>query len=116
MKTGVTQLANVAGLVAGIFKDDKALIGRSLVDAVAAPFRSALIPGYQDVINKSLQAGALGGGISGSGPSMFMLCESADIADAVEKCMQEVYTVLKIDFKTYVTTINPEGVIIISSE
>jgi homoserine kinase len=110
LKTGVTQWANVAGLVAGIFKDDKALIGRSLVDAVAAPVRSALIPGYQDVINKSLQAGALGGGISGSGPSMFMLCESADIADAVEKCMQHVYKALKIDFKTYVTTINAEGV------
>jgi homoserine kinase len=116
LKTGVTQWANVAGLVAGIFKDDKALIGRSLVDAVAAPFRSALIPGYQDLINKSLQAGALGGGISGSGPSMFMLCESFNIAEAVEKCMQDIYTALQIDFKTYITTINPEGVKIISSE
>ena len=116
LKAGVTQWANVAGLVAGIFKDDKALIGRSLADAVAAPFRSALIPGYQDVINKSLQAGALGGGISGSGPSMFMLCESSVTANAVEKCMQDIYTALKIDFKTYITTINPEGVKIISSE
>jgi homoserine kinase len=116
LKTGVTQWANVAGLVAGFFKDDKALIGRSLKDAVAAPFRNALIPGYHDVIDRSLHAGALGGGISGSGPSMFMLCESLDIANAVEKCMHEVYTELKIDFKTYVTTINQKGVKIISSE
>lgn len=116
LKTGISQWANVAGLVAGIFKDDKALIGRSLKDAVAAPFRSVLIPGYRDVIDRSLQAGALGGGISGSGPSMFMLCESLDIANAVEKCMQEVYTELQIDFKTYITTINPQGVKIISTE
>lgn len=116
LTTGVTQWANVAGLVAGIFKDDKALIGRSLKDSVAAPFRNALIPGYSDVIKKSEQAGALGGGISGSGPSMFMLCESYSIAEAVEKSMQDVYAVLEIDFKTYITTINPEGVKILSSE
>ena len=116
LTTGVTQWANVAGLVAGIFTNDKSLIGRSLIDAVAAPFRSALIPGYSDVIDKSLQAGALGGGISGSGPSMFMLCESYIIAEAVEKYMQQIYTALKIDYKTYVTTINPQGVKIISSE
>lgn len=116
MKTAVSQWANVAGLVAGLFKNDKALIGRSLIDEVATPFRSALIPGYQDVINGSVQAGALGGGISGSGPSMFMFCANHDIAIAVEKAMQEVYTALQINFKTYVTTINPEGVKIFSSE
>ena len=116
IKTGIDQWANVAGLVAGIFKNDKALIGRSLVDEVAAPFRSTLIPGYYQVMSKSLQAGALGGGISGSGPSMFMLSETLTVADAVEKCMQEVYNELQIDFKTYVTTINPQGVKIVESE
>lgn len=116
MKTGINQWANVAGLVTGIFNNDKALIGRSLIDEVAAPFRSALIPGYHEVMNKSLQAGALGGGISGSGPSMFMLSENSDVANAVEKCMQEIYKGLQIDFKTYVTTINPAGVKIVSIE
>ena len=116
MRTGVEQWANVAGLVAGIYTNDKALIGRSLHDHVAEPYRSKLIPGYQDVIDKSMQAGALGGGISGSGPTMFMLCGNLDIATEVEKCMQKIYQDLKIDFKTYVTTINPEGVKIISSE
>jgi homoserine kinase len=116
LKTGIYQWANVAGLIAGIFKNDKGLIGRSLIDEVAAPFRSALIPGYHEVINKSLQAGALGGGISGSGPSMFMLSESSVIAEAVEMCMQEIYKEMRIDFKTYVTTINPQGVKIVESE
>ncbi|MBK8611692.1 MAG: homoserine kinase [Chitinophagaceae bacterium] len=116
MKTGVNQWANVAGLVAGIYTDDKNLIGRSLQDHVAEPYRSKLIPGYDAVIKKSMEAGALGGGISGSGPTMFMLCETEAIAAAVETCMQEVYQELKIDFKTYVTSINPEGVKIVSSE
>jgi homoserine kinase len=116
LKSGVTQWANVAGLVAGIYRDDKAMIGRSLVDVVATPFRRVLIPGYDEVIDRSLHAGALGGGISGSGPSIFMLCESYSIAAAVERSMQGVYSELKIDFKTYITTINPEGVKIISIE
>lgn len=116
LKSGVTQWANVAGLVAGIYRDDKAMIGRSLVDVVATPFRRMLIPGLDEVMDRSLHAGALGGGISGSGPSMFMLCESYSIAAAVERSMQDVYSELKIDFKTYITTINPEGVKIISSE
>jgi homoserine kinase len=63
-----------------------------------------------------MQAGALGGGISGSGPTMFMLCENMTVATEVENCMQQVYQKLEIDFKTYVTTINSEGVKIISSE
>jgi homoserine kinase len=116
MKTAVNQWANVAGLIAGIYTNDKALIGRSLQDHVAEPYRSKLIPGYQDIIDKSMQAGALGGGISGSGPAMFMLCENMTVATEVENCMQQVYQNLEIDFKTYVTTINSEGVKIISSE
>jgi homoserine kinase len=116
MKTAVNQWANVAGLIAGIYTYDKALIGRSLQDHVAEPYRSKLIPGYQDIIDKCMQAGALGGGISGSGPTMFMLCENMTVATEVENCMQQVYQKLEIDFKTYVTTINSEGVKIISSE
>jgi homoserine kinase len=116
MKTAVNQWANVAGLIAGIYTNDKALIGRSLQDHVAEPYRSKLIPGYQDIIDKCMQAGALGGGISGSGPTMFMLCENMTVATEVENCMQQVYQKLEIDFKTYVTTINSEGVKIISSE
>jgi homoserine kinase len=58
----------------------------------------------------------LGGGISGSGPSIFMLSENEAIAKAVEQVMTDVYTAIGIDFKTYVTTINPLGVKILSSE
>jgi len=64
----------------------------------------------------SKEAGALGGGISGSGPSIFMLSENETIAKHVEQVMTDVYTAIGIDFKTYVTTINPQGVKIIGSE
>ena len=78
--------------------------------------RSILIPGFEQVKTLSKEAGALGGGISGSGPSIFMLSENESVAKKVEAVMQEIYNGIRIEYKTYVTTINPHGVKIISNE
>ena len=103
-------------MVAGILKNDIPLIGRSLEDVIIEPIRSILIPGFGVVKQMCKEAGALGGGISGSGPSIFMLGENEAIAKQVEQVMTNVYSAMGIDFKTYVTTINPQGVKILSSE
>jgi homoserine kinase len=52
----------------------------------------------------------LGGGISGSGPSVFMLSRDEGTAKAVERVMKNVYDKIGIDYNTYVTTINKKGV------
>jgi homoserine kinase len=111
LKNAIKQWGNVAGLVAGFFKNDLDLISRSLEDVVIEPLRSILIPGFDEVKVQSKAAGALGGGISGSGPSIFMLSASEGIAKAVAQLMSDVYTRLGIDFHTYVTTINQKGII-----
>jgi homoserine kinase len=110
LKNAVVQWANVGGLVAGFLKNDYELISRSLKDIIIEPVRSKLIPGFDDVKKSCLEAGALGGGISGSGPSLFMLSESETIAKQVEASMKNVYEKIGIECKTYVTTINNEGV------
>ncbi|SHG00877.1 homoserine kinase [Flavisolibacter ginsengisoli] len=111
LKNAIKQWGNVAGLVAGFFKNDLDLISRSLEDVVIEPLRSILIPGFDEVKVQSKTAGALGGGISGSGPSIFMLSASEGIAKEVAQLMSDVYTRLGIDFHTYVTTINQKGII-----
>jgi homoserine kinase len=116
LKDAIKQWGNIAGLVAGIMKNDLPLIGRSLEDVIVEPVRSMLIPGFDEVKSQSKEAGALGGGISGSGPSVFMVSESEKIAGEVEKIMIRIFEKLGIDFKTYVTRINPEGVRIVHSE
>lgn len=68
--------ANLAALVSACHSGDLALLGRCLVDLVATPARLPLIPGARDVLAAALDAGALGSGISGSGPSLFALCRS----------------------------------------
>jgi homoserine kinase len=110
LKDAIRQWGNIAGLVAGIMKMDYKLIGRSLEDVIIEPVRSILIPGFDAVKKQSKEAGALGGGISGSGPSIFMLSEAESVANQIEMVMTEIYTKAGIDFKTYVTTIASEGV------
>jgi homoserine kinase len=113
LKDAIRQWGNIAGLVAGLMKQDYDLIGRSLEDVIIEPVRSILIPGFDEVKTKCKEAGALGGGISGSGPSVFMLSKDAATAGSVEKLMQEIYTRIGLDHHTYVTTINQQGVKII---
>ena len=110
LKDAIKQWGNIAGLVAGLIQKDYDLIGRSLEDVIIEPVRSILIPGFDDVKKKCKSAGALGGGISGSGPSIFMLSRDHQTALAVEKVMKEIYDSIGLAYHTYVTTINQEGV------
>ena len=110
LKDAIKQWGNIAGLVAGLMKSDYDLIGRSLEDVIIEPVRSILIPGFDDLKKACKQAGALGGGISGSGPSIFMLSKTKEIALAVEKEMNQLYDGIGLPHHTYVTTINQAGV------
>lgn len=110
LKDAIRQWGNIAGLVAGFMKNDYGLISRSLEDVLIEPVRSILIPAFAEVKAKSLEAGALGGGISGSGPSIFMLSKDEATALAVENAMKDVYTATGIAYHTYVTTVNTQGV------
>ncbi len=109
LKDAIKQWGNIAGLVAGLEKNDYDLIGRSLEDIIVEPVRSILIPGFDLVKQQSKEAGALGGGISGSGPSIFMLSKTKETADAVADGMKNIYQKIGIDYHVYVTTINKEG-------
>ena len=113
LKSAVEQWGNIAGLVAGIQKNDLPLIGRSLKDVIIEPVRSILIPKFDEIKMKSLQLGALGGGISGSGPSIFMLAEKKETTEKIADLMKTVYDKTEIESYTYVSKINPAGIKII---
>lgn len=110
LKDAIKQWGNIAGLVTGFMKNDTDLIGRSLEDVIIEPIRSILIPGFDEVKKKCKEAGALGGGISGSGPSIFMLSKDEATAQSVAKVMKDVYNKIGIENNVYVTTISKEGV------
>lgn len=110
LKQAIRQWGNIAGLVAGFMKGDYELIGRSLEDVIIEPVRSILIPGFNDVKQRCLEAGALGGGISGSGPSIFMLNRDEEKANIMAEIMRDVYSKIGIDHRIHVTRVNTEGV------
>ncbi|HEX8039055.1 MAG TPA: homoserine kinase, partial [Chryseosolibacter sp.] len=83
LKDAIVQWGNIAGLVAGLMKPDFGLISRSLKDVIVEPVRSMLIPGYDKIKEAAKQNGALGSGISGSGPTIFALSTDRETAARV---------------------------------
>lgn len=110
LENGIKQWGNVGGLVAGLFTEDYPLIGRSLEDHIIEPIRSILIPGFDAVKSKSIAAGALGCGISGSGPSIFAFSKGNESAEKVGVAMKNVYQEIGIDYDVHVSKINPIGI------
>jgi homoserine kinase len=103
------QSANVGGMMVGLLRGDYDLIGRSLVDYIAEPYRSKLIPGFYEMKNAAKTAGALGGSISGSGPSVFALCHGKEIAHKAGEAMKQVMTDMNIGADVYVSKVNNQG-------
>jgi homoserine kinase len=87
----VRQCANLAGVLAGCFTGDLALIGRSLRDVVVEPHRAALIPGFAAVQGAAMAAGALGCSISGGGPSVFAWCAGDEVAERCRRAMVDAF-------------------------
>ena len=114
LKDAIKQWGNIAGLVAGLLQHDYNLISRSLEDVIIEPVRSILIPEFNDIKKRSIRAGALGGGISGSGPSVFMLSKDEQTAQNVKTEMNKIYDAIGLLHQVHVTSINTQGVKIVT--
>ncbi|SHL92311.1 homoserine kinase [Flavobacterium xanthum] len=115
LKSAITQWGNVGGLIAGLYTKDYDLIGRSLHDEIAEPLRSVLIPGFDLIKQTALENGALGSGISGSGPSIFALSKGKETADKIAKAMSAVYDEMNLPYEIHVSKVNDEGMKIIAT-
>ncbi|WP_290699189.1 homoserine kinase [Lacinutrix sp.] len=114
LKNAITQWANVGSLVHAMHTNDYNLLGQSLNDVIVEPYRSKLIPHFNAVKTESLKTGALGVGISGSGPSIFALSKGKKTAESVAEAMKNVYSKTDINFNTYVSKINTQGIKILN--
>lgn len=110
LKSAIAQWGNVGGFVSGLYTSDYELIGRSLRDEIVEPLRGRFIPEFENVKNAALKNGALGAGISGSGPSIFALSKGLETAQKVANAMTNVYDKTGIPFEIHVCKINSEGV------
>lgn len=116
LKSAIIQWGNVGGLIAGLYTKDYALIGRSLHDEIVEPVRSVLIPAFDSIKTATMQNGALGCGISGSGPSIFALSKGKETAEKVAVAMSAIYADINLPYETHVSKINDQGIKIIQQQ
>ena len=113
LKKAITQWANVGSLVAGLYTSDYALIGRSLEDAIVEPIRGNFIPEFFELKKLASNNGALGSGISGSGPSVFTFSEGKEIAIKVANSFRNHFEKTLIPFEIHVSKVCDKGISVI---
>ncbi|MGY5846926.1 homoserine kinase [Salegentibacter sp. HM20] len=114
LQKAVSQWGNLAALVSALYTNNYELMSRSLVDGIIEPVRSILIPHFEELKKISLENGALGFGISGSGPSVFILGRGEEATKKLQQKIDSFYTKTGLDFELHYSAINQQGIRILS--
>ena len=88
-------------------------MGKAMVDFFAEPVRSELIPGFKSVHKSVMKTGAIGCGISGSGPSVFALSDNLETGREIATLMHKEFQNNGLDSITYTSKINKAPPIIL---
>ena len=109
LSDAVRQCSHLGAFVAGCYRDDVELIGRALRDIIVEPHRASLVPGFRDVQEAALEAGALGCSLSGAGPTTFAWCASEETATSVRERMTEAFARHDLPTEAWISPISEEG-------
>jgi homoserine kinase len=108
MEQWLAQQAYLGGFIAACASGDIDLISKTLKDVIVEPQRSAAVLCFDGVKEAAEKSGALGFSLSGSGPSMFALCET-NIAQNVAVAMQQACRGYGIECQAYVSSLTAPG-------
>ena len=109
MQDFIFNMANTSLITAAFCTNDYSLFARSLNDVVVEPVRSRLITGFDDVKENALKAGADGLAISGSGPTVFAITDTASRARFIEDAIVRTFRVHGVKSSSLITEVDPEG-------
>jgi homoserine kinase len=115
LKLHIEQSANLAGLLAGCFRNDLELIARSLADVLVEPHREPLVPGFRSVKLAALEAGALGCSLSGAGPSVFAWCAEETVAVRVRDAMRDAFAAADLAVDGWISPVDGPGARIVET-
>lgn len=104
----IWQTANISGFITGCFTGDLHLIRESLLDVIIEPQRKVLIPGFDAVKQAFTDRGALGGSISGAGPTVFCWCEEPK-AVAIRDAMVAAFKAHGLESDAWISTLDANG-------
>ena len=109
LSLAIKQWGNLGALINAFNIDDKNLIKKSMIDKVVEPIRSKLINGFDDIKVNALDSGAIACSISGSGPSVFALCDNKEIASNIAQSSVEFYKNIGMKCDSFISSINHKG-------
>ena len=90
-KTVVAHGAQFALFVHQLYQGEAVAAAECLVDLLAEPYRTSLLPGFEEARVELAKKGALATGISGSGPTAFCIVDDSRVAEAVSQWLQQNY-------------------------
>lgn len=100
---------NTTRMVAGIIHQDIDLFLAGVDDLIIEKARKHLIPGFDDVKQAALAAGAPCATISGAGPSLFAFAKTKSAAEKIGNAMQQAFKKNNLSSTIYISEINPQG-------
>lgn len=116
IKQHVANNGNLAAMVAALFGGSVPLLGRAMQDAIIEPARAHLIPGFNEVKQAAIEAGALACSISGAGPTLFALSNDPAQATLIAQAMQRAFRDhANLDSTTHVARIDAEGARVVAT-
>ncbi len=114
LQNAVKQTANMGLFVSGLYTENYEHISQALEDILVEPQRKALIPKFDELKQSAKKAGALGSGISGSGPSFFALSNAQGTAEKIKNEFASVFSSLPIELDIHISKVNDEGIRVLS--
>ncbi len=109
LKSFVSNMANSCLIASAFSKNNYGLFCRSLQDAVIEPVRAKLIPGFYQVKEAALEAGADGATISGAGPTMFAITKNKNKAGKIGLAMKQAFEKNKIKSEYVISSVSSKG-------
>jgi homoserine kinase len=97
----ITNISNASTIVAGFAYKDVEMIAKGIDDKIVEPARKKMIPGFDKVKEKAMNAGALALTISGAGPSIISILKTDSHANSIMEAIKEGFAESKIESKVY---------------
>lgn len=82
---------HLAGFIHACYSRQPALAAKLMKDVIAEPYRTKLLPGFHEARQAVVDIGALACGISGSGPTLFALCDNTETAQRMADWLGKHY-------------------------
>ncbi|MDO6692802.1 homoserine kinase [Aliiglaciecola sp. 3_MG-2023] len=111
MAQTITFGQQLAVFVDASYRKDEALAAAVMKDVLAEPYRKSLLPKFDESRDYVMNNGGLAFGISGSGPTVFAVCNNLEKAQGIQNWLSENYIQNDTGF-SHICQIDTQGAVV----